>query len=517
MPNRNFVRNFAALDASQPYDVCIIGSGPAGTVLGTRLVQQGLRTVILESGNSMMDWLVDPRLKQLAEYEFTGDTDYPLTRTAARIVGGNSNFWTGRCERFHPSDFERHPFTPTDNPWPITYDDLEPYYVKAEKTLRVRGANLSEFTPPRSADLPVRPRPNIHNLKKLMAKAGVVIDDSATATPTKAIRFFRFHKEVLPAFLASPHGTLVSGVNVTRLLHDENNRIVGAQVKTLDGDTKAARARVYVVACGGIQTPRLLLLSRSERFPNGIGNDFDRVGRGFNEHPGPNIYSKIQHNRCTMDPRHKVGRTHQFYDHFRSEGLGAVLPVIIQSWWFPNHLLRYRVVDMPAHIFKIAWRAMQPTLYISAITEMKPIDENRVALSENKKDLFGDPSAHLIFNYSEVDLRLLDRLRELMHTWFDKLGATQREEIEVTWSRHHIGTCRMGDNPKTSVVDRDQRVHAFPNLYLGGSEVFVTGSSMQPVLTITALAHRLADHLGNRFVKGDVDRSLEAIPSSMNE
>lgn len=506
MPKRDLVRNFAALDASNPYDVCIIGSGPAGATLGTRLVEYGLRTIVLESGNSLLDWFVDPRLRQLAEYEFTGDTQYPLTRTAARVVGGNANFWTGRCERFHPSDFERHPFTPPDNPWPIKYDELEPYYVKAERTLRVRGANLSKFTPPRSADLPVGPRPKIDNLKKLMAKAGVVIDDSATATPTKAIRFFRFHKEVLPAFFASPHGTLVSGVTVTRLLHDEHNRVVGALAKTLNGETKVARAKIYIVACGGIQTPRLLLLSRSERFPQGIGNEFDRVGRGFNEHPGPNIYSKIRHNRCTMDPRHKIGRTHQFYDYFRSEGLGAVLPVIIQSWWFPNHLLHYRLVDMPKHVFKIARRAMQPTLYISAITEMKPVDENRVTLSETKQDLLGDPAAHLIFNYSDVDLLLLDRLRELFHTWFDKLGATNREEIEVTWSRHHIGTCRMGDNPKTSVVDANQRVHTCSNLYLGGSEVFVTGSSMQPVLTIVALAHRLADHLINRFAQGNVDQ-----------
>lgn len=495
MPSRDFVRNLEALDAAEPYDVCIVGSGPAGTVLGTQLAQRGVRTVILESGNSMADWLMDPRLKALAEYEFTGDTEYPLTRTTARIVGGNTNFWTGRCERFHPSDFKPHAYTPPENPWPIQYDDLEPYYCRAERTLRVRGGNLSPYTPPRSEKLPVRPRPDISKLKQLMTRADVVLDDSPTATPTKGIRFFRMHKEVLPAFLASPHGTLVSGVTVTRLMHDDDGQIVGAEAKTLEGVTKTVRARKYVVACGGIQTPRLLMLSRSKRFPQGIGNRYDRVGRGFNEHPGPNIYSKIRHNRCTLDLRHKIGRTHQFYDHFREEGLGAVLPVIIQSWFFPNHLLRYKPSDMPRHLGKIIWRAVRPTLYISAIVEMKPVDANRVVLSQTKKDPFGNPLAHLVFNYTPEDHRLLDRLRQLMHTWFDKLDATDREEIEVTWSRHHIGTCRMGEDPETSVVDPNLRVHDCPNLYLCGAEVFVTGTSMPPVLTITALAHRLADHL----------------------
>lgn len=503
MPRLNLVSDLAALDASDPFDVCIIGSGPAGTVLGTSLVEQGVRTLILESGSSILSWLVDSRLKKLAEYEYTGDTNYPLTRTTARLVGGNSSFWTGRCERFQPSDFEAHPYTPKENPWPIRYEEIEPYYLRAEKTLRVRGGKLSKYMPPRTEDLPVPPHPDITNLKNLMAKAGVVVDDSPTATPTKTIRFFRVSKEILPRFLASPNGTLVSGVNVTRLIHNEQGRIVGAEAKTLDGTSKIARARLYVVACGGIQTPRLLLLSRSERFPNGIGNDYDRVGRGFNEHPAPNIYGKIRHSRYTLDLRHKVGRTHQFYEQFRAEGLGAVHPVFIQSWMFPHHLLRYRLHEIPKHIGNILSRAIRPTLYMGATMEMRPNDDNRVTLSQTKMDVFGNPIPHLMFNYTDDDRRLLARTRELLRSFFERVGATDLEEIEVTWSRHHVGTCRMGDNPKTSVVDRHLRVHDSPNLYLCGCEVFVTGAPVPPVLTIIAFAHCLGDHLGGLFKRGD--------------
>jgi choline dehydrogenase-like flavoprotein len=153
--------SLAPLDATEPYDVCIVGSGPAGTVLANALAGRGVRVLMLESGRGLRAWLTDPRLRSLARYEFSGDTDYPLTRTTSRVLGGNSNFWTGRCERFHPSDFDRHGYTPPENPWPITYADLDPYYDQAERLLRVRGGPRSEFAPPRKGPLPLPPSPDI--------------------------------------------------------------------------------------------------------------------------------------------------------------------------------------------------------------------------------------------------------------------------------------------------------------------------------------------------------------------
>src|SRR5690606_35684655 len=114
-------------------------------------------------------------------------------------------------------------------------------------------------------------------------------------------------------------------------------------------------------------------------------------------------------------------------------------------------------------------------------------------------DPFGDALAHLKFSYSDEDRVLIEKVRALLHTWFDVLGAEDREEIEITFARHHIGTCRMGDDPATSVCDANLRVHDSPNLYLAGSEVFPTGTGLPPALTIVAFAHRLADHLAQRF------------------
>lgn len=489
------VKTIAIEQLDGPYEVCIVGSGFAGTILAKSLAEQGIRTVVLESGESLLRWFTSPVLKNLAGYETSGDTRYPTVRTRARAIGGNSNFWTGRCERYHPSDFEEHPYTPPGAPWPIRYADIEPYYERAEKTLRVGGGELSEYHPPRKNRLPLPAKVDISDLKAFMAEIGVVLDDSPTAMPRKDFRFFRLSKEILAGAAGMPDFDLVTGVTATRLLSKPDRSIDGVEVQTFQGEKRIVKARFYIVACGGIETPRLLLLSRSKEFPQGIGNLFDRVGRGFNEHTGVNFYARIPHRLSTIVPRHKIGRTHQFYDRFRAEGLGSVLPVVIQSWVFPHHLMKNSISEIPERMSLLAKRLRQAEIYIGATIEMKPVDSNRVTLSERQVDLFGNPLPHLHFSFSAEDRKLLDRTRSLISGMFERMEAQGVRESDLTWSRHHIGTCRMGDDPKTSVVDRNLRVHETPNLYLCGSEVFVTGAAVPPVLTIAALAHRLADHL----------------------
>jgi choline dehydrogenase-like flavoprotein len=166
---------------------------------------------------------------------------------------------------------------------------------------------------------------------------------------------------------------------------------------------------------------------------------------------------------------------------------------------------------MPWHAAKILSRTVRASLYMGCLCEQRPVDSNRVALSTHRRDAFGDPIAHLMFSYHPDDLRLIERGRQLLHGLFDRVGATDREEIEVTWSRHHQGTCRMGVDPRTSVCDPNLRVHDVPNLYLAGCETFVTGAAVPPTLTIVALVHRLADHLIARARQGEVDRSAPAL------
>ena len=500
-----------SLAAAEPFDVCIIGSGFTGTILGARLAEKGVRTLILESGKNLADWFLNSRIKKLADNRSTGDCEYPTVRTKARAIGGNSNFWTGRCERFHPSDFSANPYTPEGNPWPFTYEEIEPYYERAERTLRVRGGELSELAPPRSNPLPLPARLSIESLKKLAASLGTKLDNSPTATPENSLKTFRVSKEILPRFLEASNGYLVTETTVTRLVPDSDGNIVGAEVRTMDGGKKEVKAKIFVVACGGIESPRLLLLSRSEQFPNGIGNGHDRVGRCFNEHPGVNFYGRVKHRLDTLYPCYRLGRTHQYYDDFRSDGLGSVLPVFIQSWAFPNHLMTPKVWEIPGQLLNTLSRLIVPEFYIGATIEMLPVDSNRVMLDESLVDECGNPLAHLDLNFSQQDLQTLDRTRTLIRGIFEKMGAKNLREGEVTWSRHHIGTCMMGEDPRTSVVDPQLRVHECSNLFVCGAETFVPGAASPPVLTITALTHRLADHLIESLEKGEVSRQQQGI------
>lgn len=502
----SIAHNLAALETADGYDVCIVGSGPAGSVLCKSLVAQGLKVLVLESGKNLASWWLDSRLKNLAAYQFSGNTDYPLTNTRARALGGTSNFWTGRCTRLHTSDFEQNPYTPEGNPWPITYSDIDPYYEKAESTLRVRGEDMTQYGPPRKSPFPIKLRTNLSNFKALLAKSGVAADCSPTATPKRGIRFFRVQREILQDVFDSPLATILEGANVTRIVDGNDNNIKGLEVRTLGGDSRLVKAKIYVIAGGGIEAPRLLLHSRSERFPDGLGNAGGLVGKGFNDHPAVNFFGTLTHSKGTLSPVPKIVRSHQFYDSFRAEGLGSVLLVFRQALVFPHHNLPLlglsRWSNLPKSAVAFLRRTVSPSLYIGATIEQRLLETNRVTLSNKKNDCLGNPLAHLHFDYSEEDLRTLDRARALIKDIYRKLGATDIRETEVSWSRHHQSTCRMGDNMRTSVTDRDLRVHGCSNLYLCGSEVFVTGGAMQPCLTIVALAHRLAEHLILRLQQG---------------
>ncbi|MEJ2617963.1 MAG: NAD(P)-binding protein [Ignavibacteriaceae bacterium] len=171
--SKDYTKNFNIIDTNNTYDVCIIGSGPAGTVLAKSLVENDLRTIVLESGTNIFGWMTNNKIRKMADFEFSGNTEYPHENTRAVLLGGTSNFWTGRCERLHPSDFDKHPYTPPENPWPITYNELDPYYLKAEKTLRVRCAERSKFTPPRTEPFPLLSKLDISYLKNLFGSKSI--------------------------------------------------------------------------------------------------------------------------------------------------------------------------------------------------------------------------------------------------------------------------------------------------------------------------------------------------------
>jgi glucose dehydrogenase len=497
------------------FDVCIIGSGPASAVLGKSLVGNKIRTVIIESGPDPNSKSIDPRFRALEVYSSSGTVDYPIAESRFRALGGSTNIWTGRCPRLHPIDFEKNAYTPDGAPWPITYNELEPYYVQAEKTLRVRGGVLSDYNPPRSRALPFPPDLDILGLKAIMEEVGITVDDSPTSTSRKTKapigliidlikgkRSLSVAEDILPDFVSSRHAVLLSGLTVTRIIPDAAGRIIGVESMTLDGIKRIVRARVIVVACGGIESPRLLLLSRSKNYPNGIGNNNDLLGRYFMEHPRISFYGKLRHKYSTISPFYKVGRSYQFYEQFKLQGLGSVRMSFMQSWVFPDELKDLGFSNFLENLYRLIGRIIKPYLMISATCEMLPSRENRITLTSDLIDLFGNPAADLSLNFSFEDLRTMENVRALIRKIYKDLEAHEVVEADITWSHHHIGTCRMGDNPNTSVVDPNLRVHGIHNLYVLGSSVFVTGGASPPTLTIVAFSHRLAEHLILKLRKG---------------
>lgn len=462
-------------------DVCIIGSGPAGTTLGLDLAAAGVRTIILESGYHAAGRPGAERLNELERYVSAGSAEYPVLSTRARTVGGTSSMWTGRCSRLHPIDFERNAYTPSGAGWPIAYTDIEPYYARAETTLRVHGSPLSRYHAPRTGDLPYETPVETADLRELLSAVGVTLDDSPSSRGYYGSGPVRVARDMLPAFSEMDRAWVTSGATATRLVADADGTVREVEVRQLDGRARRLRPEITVLACGALESARLLLLSASDSFPAGLGNGGGHVGRWFTEHP--NITFQAQLPTPKPSNRHELARSHYFYDEFKREGLGSVL---LRFIWNPFNERPFR---------------------IGAAVEMAPRAENRVRLARDSRDAFGAPGVRLDIAFGERDRRTFGRIRELIVDLFGQLGATDVREEPLTWSHHHIGTCRMGADPMASVVDSDLRVHGCSNLYVLGSGAFVTGGAAHPTLLIVALAHRLSEHLVSRGRSGGPDRN----------
>jgi choline dehydrogenase-like flavoprotein len=304
-------------------------------------------------------------------------------------------------------------------------------------------------------------------------------------------------QDQIPTFQRSPFGTLVSEATVTRLIVDEAGYIVGAEIKDLNRNPKILRARVYVIACGGLETPRLLLLSRSAAFPNGIGNNHDLVGRFFMEHRTYTFRGQVRFGWRTFSLLRTAGQSYQFYKESKDLGLGGTT---LNFWLDPT----IDPHEIKGEDFGEAFsRVVTQQLEIEMDTEMKSSPENRVSLDATSQDYFGNPGTSLSLSESEEDVQTVRRGKRIVRQVYADLGIKEVEEDpNVGWGHHHMGTCRMGDNPQTSVVDRNLRVHGTKNLFVAGSSVFVTSGTANPTLTLTALALRLTDHLRSHLQDG---------------
>lgn len=520
---------------SERVDVCVVGSGPAGALTAYNLASRGHGVVLLEAGERFdfadrrrrmeaflrpgHDWLDVWNLGgERDAYSSSGSVHYPLNTTRVKGVGGTTLHWLGLVPRYHEKDFEMQTRYGLASDWPISYADLRPYYAEAERELGVAGATDNPFAPPREEDFPMEAFPPSYT-DSLYGEACEVLDIEMHSVPNArnsepfenrpTCQGYGTCVPVCPSgakYDASVHvakaeaagAMVVDRVPVQRLEHDDaGERVEAAIYATPDGETHRQEARQFVVACGGIETPRLLLLSQSDAYPDGLANSSGAVGRYLMEHPFAGIGAVLDED----SRQHLIGfitsESHQFYDHegkspgsiklefFNDAGPAPVEAALSDGKWGDDLLESVRL-DYGKHVS------------IGALVEQLPHPENRVTLDSSTTDDHGNPVPQIEWNLGSRAIETMGRAQEIQREILGEMGAS------VTWSSdvfnprpapHPMGTTRMGSDPAESVVDARCRAHDLSNLTIASSSVFTTGGAMNPTLTIAALSLKAAKHI----------------------
>lgn len=455
----------AGAPARRTYDVCVVGSGFAGAYLALRLVEQGVDTVLVEAGPA--DGSPEREDRDGGAFTSSGEVTYPVNQSRSIRLGGTSFKWSSVLNRLWPEDFRVRSLFGMDVDWPISYDDLEPYYCQAEKAMGAVGFPMAGGAEPaRTCAYPhlagkTFPAPRV----RVGGEELRWFPPAWASRAGKRGRFLLADREI-PDFRSSPHGTLLADHRAVRVVTLDGRTVDHVEVAGPGGARLGVRARHFVLAAGVVESARLLLLSRSKHFPDGLGNGAGLVGRHFTEHPNHDALFDLRDPEGLLEVTY---RTHAFSDRFRREGLSAV---------------HYQV-----------WNRGRGQGACQVQWELEPRPENRVTLAADRKDALGNAIPELRFGYSERDRRTVARMMPVYRELIERFAAGPAPHSGVRWRYHPASVCRMGPDASSGVVDANCRVFGLENLHVSGGCVLPTVGTANPTLTIVALTLRLADHL----------------------
>lgn len=503
-------------------DLCIIGAGPAGLTIANSLARKGVRVALLESGGE--DY--DPEVNVLAEGEYTGIEVEPLDVTRVRALGGTSTIWNGQCRMLDPHDFEERDWVPHSG-WPFPYEELAPHYARAHAAMRLEPVEYDIAVWSKQTELPY-----LH------------FGEGMGFNRVSLIRALDFWSGYASDLREAANVTVYTYANVLGIrTTDEGSAVENLDVTTLAGNHLTARARTFVLACGGIENARMLLLS-NDVHTNGLGNGHDLVGRYFMEHPRFTSGTLLLSGDGL--PIRNLYDVHYLHDGFSVRADLGLTAAAQARERIGNVLGRLRPADrkklspggraarniwqdvrrgrVPVNFMGNLWQAISDldevagsayrrlyrdqhafaeTWELEIYVEQSPNPDSRVVLAD-VRDRFGQPKAHLIWRLTDFDRKTALRGAELFAQAMGAEGLG-RVRLDITegevfppstgWGHHHMGTTRMHDDPGRGVVDGNAKVHGVENLYVAGSSVFPTAGCATPTLTIVALAFRLADHL----------------------
>jgi choline dehydrogenase-like flavoprotein len=510
-------------------DVCIIGAGIAGALAAYELGHAGWRVVVLEAGprhlpedrfaylESYLDdkdpWETNNPERDV--YTNAGEIRYKLEGTRVKAVGGTTLHWGGNCPRMHETDFRMRSLYGISQDWPIGYEELEPYYCKAEAALGVSGEAVNPFASYRSMDYPLTPFPFSYAdriIQSACDRIGIKIHPVPHAKNSQPYRSRpacqRFNTcRVCPIEarynagihirLAEQTGnvTVIANANVIRIF-ESRNRVAGAAYITPDRVEHLQEAKIFVLAAHAVESARLLFLSKSGGFPDGLANKSGLVGKNFMEHLILQIDGRVKEKLFPYRIGFHTAESWQYWATKQRDKVAAFkleFPAVgpqpktiaetSGNWGEP---LKAEIQQEFGHLVRVR-----------SLVEQLPDETNSISLDPVVKDCFGNPAPRITYAVGDYE-------RESMRTIESKMleihGALGTSDIKFKsggfrLAAHHMGTCRMGNDPDTSVVDQNLKAHDLENLYIIGSSVFVTGGAANPTLTIAALTIRMAEHL----------------------
>jgi choline dehydrogenase-like flavoprotein len=549
---------------STEVDFVVIGSGAAGGIMAKQLSLAGYSVVVLEQGGwgkygKEQEWtkdewindhatgddqlMSDPERQRNTFRRTASEKAGPGTHSYGCVVGGGTVSYGGSSWRHLPWEFNEASHVGAIAgtglaDWPISYQELEPYYVQAEWEMGISGERVnSPFVAPMTKDYPVPPVALKASGALMMAgasKLGLNVVRGPLAVISKdymgrsgcvncgMCSGFGCHVKarsssavtVLPIAVNTGRCEIRARSYVHEITVNSNGRVTG--VLYFDENKRQVRqlAKAVVLSANGTESSRLLLLSKSPQFPNGLANSSGVVGRylmlgntvsanGLFEHP-LNDYKGLVTGAAIVDfvpTDPKRG----FYGGGRMTARGFDTPI--------NYALRGLSPGSPrwgsAYKKALAAEANHKMTITSFVTQL-PLDTNRVDLDPDVKDDWGLPAMRITSQSHPDDIKSMEFFRQKGLDVLTAAGATKVWAGAVNDSRgsaHNRGTCRMGNDPKTSVVDRFHRAHDVPNLYIVDGSNLVTGGRNHPTMTIQALAFRAADHLVKSAKEGTLSRN----------
>ncbi len=513
------------------FDICIIGSGVAGGLLAAELAPTGKRIAVLEAGSRLDRSEQQRRLSEGgAEPYYMKNADHlhvPVSVAAnfawafqqSKKVGGNSLYWGSWAVRPMPSHFQLKSRYGVGQDWPLGYEELEPYYCRAEEELGVSGKGEGPNEPPRSKPYPM-PHFPLGHVGKHFSQACASLGYGSHPIPVARISQSYRGRVVcclaaqcwtcpttakyssdfthIRAALASPNVKLLEETVASRLVTDSRGRVVSVVCHKPDRTQVTLKAGVFVLACNAIEGARLLLQSSD----GGVANSSGMVGRNLMVHPSTDV-SAISANPLfvartwpTVYSRHfEDGPHRRSHAGFRLAPAPGDMPVMHARHFIEKGLFGKEFVASFAKSLSSAFRLMVEI-------EMLPDANNRLELDPAHADAFGNPGLKVSLNLGDYERDCWKAARAAIDGLCREMQAMPLNP-EPFWSGggHQMGTMRMGTDPKSSVVDTHLRSHDLQNLYVASAATYPSSlGPTNPTLTLAALTLRLADHLRKKVL-----------------